>query len=83
MLGFRGASRYYSPRYKEGFALECRAIKRLREEIGLTNAVVMVPFCRTVGEAKRVLQVMADNGLRRGENGLQVYVMCEIPQMSS
>jgi pyruvate,water dikinase len=79
MLGFRGASRYYSPRYKEGFALECRAIKRLREEIGLTNAIVMIPFCRTVGEAKKVLNVMAENGLRRGDNGLQVYVMCEIP----
>ncbi|RFU74234.1 phosphoenolpyruvate synthase [Trichoderma arundinaceum] len=79
MLGFRGASRYYSPRYKEGFALECRAIKRLREEIGLTNAIIMIPFCRTVGEARKVLNVMAENGLRRGENGLQVYVMCEIP----
>ncbi|KAH7129920.1 hypothetical protein B0J13DRAFT_588159 [Dactylonectria estremocensis] len=79
MLGFRGASRYYSPRYKEGFALECRAIKRLREEIGLTNAIVMIPFCRTVDEAKKVLDVMAENGLRRGENGLQIYVMCEIP----
>ncbi|KAI5462013.1 hypothetical protein BGZ63DRAFT_506812 [Mariannaea sp. PMI_226] len=79
MLGFRGASRYYSERYKEGFALECRAIKRLREEIGLTNAVVMIPFCRTLDEAKKVLHVMAENGLKRGENGLQVYVMCEIP----
>ncbi|KAH7131031.1 hypothetical protein EDB81DRAFT_950438 [Dactylonectria macrodidyma] len=79
MLGFRGASRYYSPRYREGFALECRAIKRLREEIGLTNAIVMIPFCRTVDEAKNVLDVMAENGLRRGKNGLQVYVMCEIP----
>jgi pyruvate,water dikinase len=79
MLGFRGASRYYSPRYKEGFALECRAIKRLREEMGFTNAIVMVPFCRTVGEAKKVLSVMAENGLRRGEHGLKVYVMCEIP----
>lgn len=79
MLGFRGASRYYSPLYKEGFALECRAIKRLRDGMGLTNAIVMIPFCRTVDEAKRVLQVMADNGLVRGENGLQVYVMCEIP----
>jgi pyruvate,water dikinase len=79
MLGFRGASRYYSPLYKEGFALECRAIKRLREDMGLTNAIVMIPFCRTVGEAKRVLEVMADNGLVRGENGLEVYVMCEIP----
>ncbi|KAF5704423.1 phosphoenolpyruvate synthase [Fusarium mundagurra] len=79
MIGFRGASRYYSPRYKEGFALECRAVKRLREEIGLTNAIVMIPFCRTIGEAKKVLEVMAENGLRRGDNGLQVYVMCEIP----
>jgi pyruvate,water dikinase len=79
MLGFRGASRYYSPRYKEGFALECKALKRLREEMGFTNVVVMVPFCRTVGEAAKVLQVMAENGLKRGENGLQVYVMCEIP----
>ncbi|KAH7175142.1 Pyruvate/Phosphoenolpyruvate kinase-like domain-containing protein [Fusarium flagelliforme] len=79
MIGFRGASRYYSPRYKEGFALECRAVKRLREEIGFTNAIVMIPFCRTIGEAKKVLEVMAENGLRRGDNGLQVYVMCEIP----
>ncbi len=79
MLGFRGASRYYSPRYREGFSLECRAIKQLREVMGFTNAVVMVPFCRTVGEAKRVLEVMAENGLRRGEDGLEVYVMCEIP----
>lgn len=79
MIGFRGASRYYSPRYREGFDLECRAIRRLREELGFDNAVVMIPFCRTVGEAEKVLQVMAENGLKRGENGLQVYVMCEIP----
>lgn len=79
MIGFRGASRYYSPLYREGFALECRAIRRLREEMGFTNAVVMIPFCRTVGEAEKVLQVLADNGLHRGEHGLQVYVMCEIP----
>ncbi|KFA74034.1 hypothetical protein S40288_05166 [Stachybotrys chartarum IBT 40288] len=79
MLGFRGASRYYSPRYKEGFALECQAIKRLREVLGFTNAIIMVPFCRTVKEAEKVLEVMAENGLRRGEHGLQVYVMCEIP----
>ncbi|KAK4233009.1 hypothetical protein C8A03DRAFT_19828 [Achaetomium macrosporum] len=79
MLGFRGASRYYSPNYKDGFALECRAIKQLRDVMGFTNAIVMIPFCRTVGEAKKVLEVMAENGLRRGENGLQVYVMCEIP----
>jgi len=79
MIGFRGASRYYSPRYREGFALECAAIHRLREDMGFTNAVVMIPFCRTVGEADQVLEVMADNGLVRGKNDLQVYVMCEIP----
>lgn len=79
MLGFRGASRYYSPRYREGFGLECRAIKRLREDMGFTNAVIMIPFCRTVREARMVLEVMAENGLVRGEKGLLVYVMCEIP----
>lgn len=79
MLGFRGASRYYSPLYKEGFALEWRAIKRLREDIGLTNVIVMIPFCRTVHEARRVLGVMEENGLKRGDDGLEVYVMCEIP----
>ncbi|MHA7972028.1 phosphoenolpyruvate synthase [Rhizobium sp. CAU 1783] len=79
MIGFRGASRYYSPRYREGFALECKAIKRLRDEMGFTNVVVMIPFCRSVGEADKVLGVMAENGLKRGENDLQVYVMCEIP----
>ncbi len=79
MLGFRGASRYYNNRYRDGFALECRAIKRVRDEIGLTNVVVMIPFCRTLEEADRVLEVMADNGLERGKDGLEVYVMCEIP----
>lgn len=79
MIGFRGASRYYSPRYRDGFALECRAIRRLREEMGFRNVVVMIPFCRSVAEADRVLAVMAESGLRRGENGLEVYVMCEIP----
>ncbi|MGE0333943.1 MAG: phosphoenolpyruvate synthase [Gammaproteobacteria bacterium] len=79
MLGFRGASRYYSPRYRDGFALECRAIRRLREEMGFRNVVVMIPFCRSTKEADRVIEVMAENGLRRGENGLEVYVMCEIP----
>lgn len=79
MLGFRGASRYYSPRYREGFALECRAILRLRQEIGFKNVIVMIPFCRSVTEADRVLEVMAENGLKRGDDGLQVYVMCEIP----
>ncbi|MEO7121746.1 MAG: phosphoenolpyruvate synthase [Lacisediminihabitans sp.] len=79
MLGFRGASRYYSPRYREGFDLECRALKRVREQIGFTNVIIMVPFCRTPAEADEVLSVMAENGLVRGENGLQVYMMCEIP----
>lgn len=79
MIGFRGASRYYSPRYRDGFALECRAVQRLREEMGFRNVVVMIPFCRSVGEADRVLDVMAENGLRRGEAGLEIYVMCEIP----
>jgi pyruvate,water dikinase len=79
MLGLRGASRYYSDRYRDGFALECRAIRAVREEIGLANVIVMVPFCRTPQEADRVLDVMAEHGLKRGENGLQVYVMCEIP----
>ena len=78
MLGWRGASRYYTD-YREGFALECRALKRVREELGLTNVVVMIPFCRTPEEADAVLAVMADNGLKRGERGLEVYVMCEIP----
>ena len=79
MIGFRGASRYYSPLYRDGFALECKAIARLRNEMGFTNAIMMIPFCRSVGEADRVLEVMAANGLKRGDNGLQVYVMCEIP----
>jgi pyruvate, water dikinase len=79
MLGFRGASRYYSPRYRDGFALECRAIYRLRHDMGLSNVIVMIPFCRSTAEADRVLAVMAENGLTRGENGLEVYVMCEIP----
>jgi pyruvate,water dikinase len=79
MLGFRGASRYAHPAYEAGFALECAAMKRVREVMGLTNVRLMIPFCRRVEEGERVLEVMADNGLRRGENGLEVYVMCEIP----
>jgi pyruvate,water dikinase len=79
MIGFRGASRYYDSRYREGFLLECRAMKKVREEMGLTNVKLMVPFCRTVAEGKKVLAVMAEAGLRRGENGLEIYVMCEIP----
>jgi pyruvate,water dikinase len=78
MLGWRGASRYYTD-YRDGFALECRALARVREEIGLDNVVVMIPFCRTPAEADAVLAVMAENGLERGRNGLEVYVMCEIP----
>ena len=79
MLGFRGASRYYHELYREGFALECRALCRAREELGFDNVVVMIPFCRTIEEADRVLEVMADHGLERGKDGLEVYVMCEIP----
>ncbi|MCB0069205.1 MAG: phosphoenolpyruvate synthase, partial [Caldilineaceae bacterium] len=76
---WRGASRYYHPDYREGFVLEVKAIKRVREEFGLTNLLVMVPFCRTPDEGRQVLEVMAEEGLKRGENGLQVYVMAEIP----
>ncbi|MFI7355349.1 putative PEP-binding protein [Streptomyces avidinii] len=79
MIGWRGASRYYSDGYREGFALECQALRRVREEMGLTNVIVMIPFCRTLEEADKVLEVMAAAGLRRGENGLKVYVMAEIP----
>jgi len=79
MIGWRGASRYYDENYKEAFALECRALKKVREEMGLTNVVVMIPFCRTVEEGKKVIKVMAENGLPQGKNGLKVYVMCEIP----
>ncbi|MBN2109783.1 MAG: phosphoenolpyruvate synthase [Methanosarcinaceae archaeon] len=79
MLGFRGASRYYDKRYSEGFALECQAMKRVRDEIGLTNLILMIPFCRRIEEAEKVLAEMKKHGLERGNNGLQVYVMCEIP----
>ncbi|HKU04010.1 MAG TPA: phosphoenolpyruvate synthase [Arthrobacter sp.] len=79
MLGFRGASRYYSSHYREGFALECRALKRVREQAGFANVIVMVPFCRTVREADQVIQAMEEQGLVRGEDGLQLYMMCEIP----
>ncbi|HEY5923309.1 MAG TPA: phosphoenolpyruvate synthase [Kofleriaceae bacterium] len=79
MIGFRGASRYYDPRYREGFALECAALKRVREVIGMTNVKVMIPFCRTLGEARKVQQEMAASGLVRGRDGFEVYVMCEIP----
>ena len=79
MLGFRGASRYYNPRYQAGFALECRAMKKVRDEMGLTNVKLMIPFCRTVEEGRLVLAEMETHGLTRGENGLEVYVICEIP----
>jgi pyruvate, water dikinase len=79
MIGWRGASRYYSDGYREGFLLECRAMRRVRDEIGLTNVVLMVPFCRTLEEADRVLDAMGQTGLVRGRNGLEVYVMAEIP----
>jgi pyruvate, water dikinase len=79
MIGWRGASRYYDEKYCEGFALECQALKRVRDEMGLTNVILMIPFCRTPEEGQRVLAEMEKHGLKRGENGLQVYVMCEIP----
>lgn len=79
MIGFRGASRYYHPRYRAGFALECRAIRKVREEMGLTNLKVMIPFCRTVMEAGQVQLEMAKHGLKRGVDGLELYMMCEIP----
>lgn len=79
MIGFRGASRYYDERYKDGFALECRALKMVRDELGLTNVKIMVPFCRTAHEGELVLAEMRKHGLERGANGLEVYVMCELP----
>jgi pyruvate, water dikinase len=79
MIGFRGASRYYDDRYREGFALECQAIRRVREDMGLTNLKVMIPFCRTLEEGRRVIDELGRNGLRRGDRELEVYVMCEIP----
>ncbi len=79
MIGFRGASRYYHPLYREGFEMECRAMKYVREEMGLTNVKLMIPFCRTVNEASKVIELMRQFGLKRGENGLELYVMVEIP----
>lgn len=79
MIGWRGASRYYSENYKEAFKLECKAMKKVREEFGLTNVVLMIPFCRTVEEAKKVIQVMKEAGLQKRKNGLEIYAMCEIP----
>ncbi|MCK4490988.1 MAG: phosphoenolpyruvate synthase, partial [Candidatus Altiarchaeales archaeon] len=79
MIGWRGASRYYDDDFKPAFGLECEAIKKARDEMGLTNIKVMVPFCRTVEEGKKVIKVMEEFGLKQGENDLEVYVMCEIP----
>ncbi len=79
MLGFRGASRYYNPRYQKGFALECKAMKKVRDVMGLTNLKLMIPFCRTVEEGEKVLAEMKKNGLERRQNDLEIYVMCEIP----
>ena len=79
MIGFRGASRYAHPAYQEGFALECAAMKRVRDDLGLTNVRLMIPFCRRVEEAEKVIALMRDLGLERGKNGLEIYVMCEIP----
>ncbi|HXZ48835.1 MAG TPA: putative PEP-binding protein, partial [Usitatibacter sp.] len=79
MIGFRGASRYYDPRYADGFALECAGLLRARRELGLTNIKAMIPFCRTVDEGQRVIAAMAAHGLRQGEAGLEIYAMCEVP----
>ena len=79
MLGFRGASRYYDARYADGFALECAALLRVRHDLGLTNVKIMIPFCRTVAEGKRVIAVLERHGLKQGEDGLEIYAMCELP----
>ena len=79
MIGFRGASRYVDPSFKDAFALECRAMKKVREEMGLANAWVMIPFVRTLEEGRKVIDVLAENGLKRGENGLKIIMMCEVP----
>ncbi|OFY85203.1 MAG: phosphoenolpyruvate synthase [Bacteroidetes bacterium RIFCSPLOWO2_12_FULL_35_15] len=79
MIGFRGASRYYSEKYKEAFRLECAAMKKVRDEMGLSNVKLMIPFCRTIEEGKKVVKLMEENGLKRGVNGLEIYVMVEIP----
>ena len=79
MIGFRGASRYVDPSFRDCFALECRAVRKVRDEMGLTNCWVMIPFVRTVDEARRVIETLAANGLVRGENGLKLIMMCEVP----
>jgi pyruvate,water dikinase len=79
MIGWRGASRYYDDKYRPAFELECAALKKVRDDMGLTNVKVMVPFCRTVEEGKKVIKVMAENGLKQHVNKLEIYVMCEVP----
>lgn len=79
MIGFRGASRYYHPSFKDAFVLECKAMKKVREEFGLNNVIPMVPFCRTLDEGRKVVEILSQNGLKQGENGLKIYVMCEVP----
>ena len=79
MLGFRGASRYYDDRYREGFELECLAMQRVRDDMGLVNVKAMIPFCRTVAEAERVVALMAEFGLQQGQHELEIYAMCELP----
>jgi pyruvate,water dikinase len=79
MIGWRGASRYYDPNYREAYALECKSLKIVRDEMGLTNVIPMIPFCRTPDEGRKVIAEMEKNGLKQGENGLQIYVMCELP----
>jgi pyruvate,water dikinase len=79
MIGWRGASRYYKEGFKKGFELECQALKKVRNEFGLKNVKIMIPFCRTIEEGKKVQAIMAKHGLKRGVDGLEIYVMCEIP----
>jgi pyruvate, water dikinase len=79
MLGFRGAARYISAEFREAFAMECEAMRRVRDEMGLTNVELMVPFVRTLGQADRVIKLLADQGLKRGEGGLRIIMMCEVP----
>lgn len=79
MLGFRGAARYAHPAYAAGFALECAALRRVRDEMGLTNLKIMIPFCRRLEEARKVIEAMAQHGIKRGERGLEIFMMCEIP----
>ena len=79
MIGWRGAARYYHPSYRPAFELECQALKRVRDEFGLTNLKIMIPMCRTIDEGKKVLDIMAKQGLKQGKNDLQIYVMCEVP----